>query len=180
MLEVAEWVQTTRPSVALRLTEWSIPVLQSIHILMIGIVFVSIFVVALRVLGRTRTDQPLAEVVARFKPWVYGALVVMLLTGTLLAIAEPIRQVTTVSFWLKMALIVVGVAGVAAFSRKVRRAAAAGANGGPTLYTPSAGVKALAAGTIVLWLVIIFLGRAIGYDVEIFGELSPSSGSVER
>lgn len=177
MLEFAQWVQDTRLSVALRLAEWSIPVLQSIHIVMIGIVFVSIFIVALRVLGRTRTDQSLADVVARFKPWIWGALAVMLLTGTLLSIAEPIRQVTTVSFWLKMTLIVVGAAGLAVFQRKVRAAAAGGEN---ALAAPSTAMKALAGGTIVLWLVIIFLGRAIGYDAEIFGTLSPSYGSLVR
>ena len=178
MLEFAEWVQTTRPSVALRLTEWSIPVLQSIHILMIGVVFVSIFVVALRVLGRTRTDQPLTDVVARFKPWIWGGLVVMLLTGALLAIAEPVRQVMTLSFWLKMALIVVGAAGIAVFQRKLRAAVAA--HGAAVLDNPSARLKVLAGGMIVLWLVVIFLGRAIGYDAEIFGTLSASYGSVVR
>jgi light-regulated signal transduction histidine kinase (bacteriophytochrome) len=98
VLQFAEWLQATRLSLALRLAEWSIPVLQSIHILMIGIVFVSVLVVALRVLGRLRTDQPLADVVARFTPWLWGGLVIMLLTGALLAIAEPIRQVMTLSF----------------------------------------------------------------------------------
>ena len=172
MLEFAEWLQTTRPSVAIRLVDaWSIPVLQSIHILMIGVVFVSILVVALRVLGRMRMDEPLADVVARFAPWLWGGLAVMLLTGALLAIAEPVRQVMTLSFWLKMALLVVGIAAAAAFQRSVRVQSAAGAGVGAE--EPSGAQKALAGATIVLWLAIIFLGRAIGYDYEIWGDLSP-------
>jgi uncharacterized membrane protein SirB2 len=180
VLQFAEWLQATRLSLALRLAEWSIPVLQSIHILMIGIVFVSVLVVALRVLGRLRTDQPLADVVARFTPWLWGGLVIMLLTGALLAIAEPIRQVMTLSFWLKMALIVVGIAGAAVFQRSVRGTArvASGREQTP-LAGPSGAQKALAGGTVVLWLAIIFLGRAIGYDVELWGELSPGYGAEQ-
>ena len=36
----------------------------------------------------------------------------------------------------------------------------------------SAGRKAAAVATVVLWLAIIFLGRAIAYDVEVWGSLS--------
>jgi len=176
VLEFAEWLQTTRLSVGLRAVDaWSIPVLQSIHILMIGVVFVSVLVVALRVLGRMRTDQPLPDVVSRFAPWLWGGLTVMLLTGALRGIAEPVRQVTTLSFWLKMALIVVGVVVAAAFQRSVRAKTASGA-----AVAPSGATKAFAGVTIVLWLAIIFLGRAIGYDYEIWGELSPvHAGSAE-
>lgn len=172
MREFAEWLAATRFSEAMRLTDWSVPLLQSIHILMIGIVFVSILVVAMRVLGRMRADEPLAEVVGRFSPWMWGALAIMLLTGLLLATIEPVRQVTTLSFWIKMSLIVVGAAGAAVFDRAVRAARATGNE--QAFAAPSAGLKALAAGTVALWLAIIFFGRAIGYDVEIWGELSPS------
>jgi hypothetical protein len=168
VLEFAEWLSTTRLSVALQLTEWSIPVLQSIHILMIGIVFVSILVVAMRVLGRMRMDEPLADVVARFAPWQWGGLAVMLLTGALLLIAEPVRQVTTLSFWLKMALIVVGAVAAAIFNRSVRGSSSAS----EAVAAPLGATKTLAGATIVLWLAIIFLGRAIGYDYEIWGDLS--------
>ena len=36
----------------------------------------------------------------------------------------------------------------------------------------SLGAKTAAAGLVVLWLAIIFLGRAIAYDVEVWGALS--------
>jgi hypothetical protein len=36
----------------------------------------------------------------------------------------------------------------------------------------SPGAKAVAAGIVVVWLAIIFLGRAIAYDVEVWGSLS--------
>jgi putative copper export protein len=168
----AEWLQSTRFSVTIQTVDWIIPLLQSIHIVMIGVVFVSILVVALRVLGRMRTDEPFVEVWRRFSPWFWSALAVMALTGVLLVIGEPVRQATALSFWLKMALVAVGVASAAAFGRVVRAAAHPG-GGGPEF---SAGSKSVAVATVVLWLAIIFLGRAIGYDIEIWESLSPVSG----
>jgi hypothetical protein len=146
----AEWLGSTPLSIAIQSRLWLTPLLQTIHITMIGIVFVSMLMVALRVLGQVRTDEPLAEVWHRFAPWFWTALGVMLGTGLILTIGEPVRQASALSFWLKMTLIIVGVTGASAGS----------------VYSSRARVVAVA--TIVLWLVIIFLGRSIAYDVEIW------------
>jgi hypothetical protein len=129
---------------------------------MIGIVFVSMLNVALRVLGQIRMDEPLAEVWRRSSPWFWSALVVMAVTGLVLATSEPIRQVTALSFWLKMSLLAIGVVSALSFGRVIAGAAAA-ANA-----SASGGARVVAIATIVLWLTIIFLGRSIAYDVEIW------------
>lgn len=169
MLEFARWLQFTRFSVTIQSVEWIIPLLQSIHILMIGVVFVSILVVALRILGRVRTDQSFTEVWNRFAAWIWTALVVMTFTGALLVVGEPVREFSSTSFWLKMVLLAIGVASAVSFARR----AAALAGRGDAEF--SAGSRALAVGTVGLWLVIIFLGRAIAYDVEVWGSWSLSA-----
>ncbi len=83
---------------------WIIPLLQSIHIVTIGVVFVSSLMIALRVMGRMRADEPFAAVWARFAPWMWYGLMVMVVTGVLLVIGEPVREFTALSFWLKMTL----------------------------------------------------------------------------
>lgn len=159
----AEWLGSTPLSIAIQSRLWLTPLLQTIHITMIGIVFVSMLMVALRVLGQVRVDQPLAEVWHRFAPWFWTALGVMLGTGVILTIGEPVREVSALSFWLKMALIVIGVLSALHFGRTVSTAAGTAAG---AVYSSRARVVAVA--TIVLWLVIIFLGRSIAYDVEIW------------
>lgn len=168
MIEFAQWLQATSLSVAIQSTSWVIPLLQSIHILMIGIVFVAIAVVALRVLGLARTEQPLEAVWSRFAVWLWAALVTMAATGLLLIVAEPVREFTSTSFWLKMMLIVVAVVSAATFARSVRTGVAASAAG----ETPSGGLKAAAVATVCVWVAIIFLGRFIAYDIEVWGALS--------
>jgi uncharacterized membrane protein SirB2 len=162
----AEWLQATPLSVTIQSVSWVVPLLQSIHILTIGIVFVSSLMIAMRVLGRMRADEPFDMVWQRFSPWLWGGLAVMLVSGVILVIGEPIREFATLSFWLKMSLIVIGVTSTALLGRFLRPV-------GTTASTEfSAGAKTGAIALIVLWLAIIFLGRAIAYDTEVWGSLS--------
>jgi len=164
--EFAAWLQTTGISVKVQSITWIIPVLQSTHIVMIGVVFVSSLMIALRVLGSVRTDEPFVAVWNRFAPWMWGGLIVMALTGLVLIIGEPTREFTAVSFWLKMMLIPVSVISIFLFGRTVRPDARTS-----TTVEFSAGRKVAAVATIVLWLAIIFLGRAIAYDSAVWGHL---------
>jgi hypothetical protein len=169
VLGFAEWLQSTSFSVAIQAAGWVIPLLQSIHIVMIGVVFISILMTALRILGRVHMDEALGDVWGRYSRWMWAGLGVMLLTGGLLVIGEPVRELRSLSFWLKMLLLAVGVAGAYAFGRSLAPAALAGSDQGREFST---GTKASAIATIALWLAIIFLGRAIAYDVEVWGSLS--------
>ncbi len=181
MHHFAEWLQATRLSVTIQSVTWIIPFIQSIHILMIGVVFVSELMIALRVLGRARADEPFAAVWRRFAPWMWTGLVVMAATGAILIIGEPVREFTALSFWLKMALLVVAIATTASLGRSLNGStpvpAAASFDAGGAAVAASAAEfsvtsKTLAVATILVWLAIIFLGRAIAYDVEVWGSLS--------
>lgn len=177
--DFAAWLQATPFSIALQSTAWVVPLLQSLHILMIGVVFVSILAVALKVLGWLRVEEPLQRVWARFAPFLWGGLAVMALTGLLLVVAEPIRELLSVSFRLKMLLLVVGISGAVAFGRRVaRNAPVLSADAGATPATLPAGLRAAAIATILLWLAVIFLGRAIAYDDAIWGTARDVAGEV--
>lgn len=158
MRELAEWLQATPLSVTLQTVRWIIPLLQSIHIVTIGVVFISSLMISLRVLGRMRADEPFTEVWARFAPWMWTGLVVMAVTGVILLVAEPVREVSSLSFWIKMALVAIAVASTSLFARSTGEFSTAARSGAIAL--------------VVVWLAIIFLGRAIAYDVEVWGGLS--------
>ena len=160
MAQLGQGLEDSALSQAIKGVEWLIPLLQSIHIVTIGVVFVSSLMIALRVLGRMRADEPFAAVWGRFAPFMWGGLIVMAATGLILIVGEPVREVTALSFWLKMGLVVVAASGTAGFGRL--RAAA----------SFSTAAKTGAVALIVVWLAIIFLGRAIAYDTEVWGALS--------
>lgn len=167
MHSFAGWLQETRFSHTIQDVSWIIPLLQSIHIVMIGLVFVSSLMIALRVLGRIRADEPFAAVWQRFAPWMWTGLCVMAVTGLTLVAGEPIREFTALSFWIKMTLVALGATSTALYGRSLRNFAAAGA---PGQFPATA--KLASVLIVVLWLAIVFLGRAIAYDREVWGALS--------
>lgn len=160
MVEFAQWLQVTPFSVALQERTWLIALLQAVHILMIGVVLVSLLMICLRVLNRVHREESFPAVWTRFAPWMWTGLAVMAATGVLLVIGEPVRQATATSFWLKMGLLAVAVAAVV----WMRRSLAAQA-GPQTARAP----RFVAGAVIVVLIAIIFLGRAIAYDVEVWG-----------
>ena len=171
MNNFALWLSTTLPSVFIQTHEsWMIPVIQTVHIVGIGIAVGSALMITLRVLRWAGTDQTLLETQRRFGPWLTGALWVLLASGGLLIVAEPIRELITFSFWLKMACVATLAIIAAAFQSSVRKR---GQQWEQTLLKrPS--VRLAAMLTFVLWGCIIVLGRLIAYD-HIWGHLSPAT-----
>ena len=82
MNQFAEWLSRTYLSVLIQNhNSWVIPTIQSIHIVGIGVVLASVFMIDLRVLGLAGRDQSLTETTGRFGPWLTGALCVLLVAS---------------------------------------------------------------------------------------------------
>jgi hypothetical protein len=167
----AEWLSTTFLSVFIQTHNgWLIPTIQSIHIVGIGIVMGSVFMIDLRILGWAGMDQTLRETTSRFGPWLTGALCLLLLTGVLMVIGEPVRELVTFSFWLKMFLVAVGTLVAAIFQRTLRKQEQHWEN---TLVHRRS-IQGLAILTFLVWVCIIILGRLIAYD-HVWGSWSPAT-----
>ena len=94
--QFAEWLSTTSPSVFIQNhNAWVIPTIQSIHIVGIAVVMGSVFMIYLRILGWAGMDQTLRQTTNRFGPWLTGALWLLLATGILMVIGEPVRELVT-------------------------------------------------------------------------------------
>jgi len=167
----ALWLSTTLPSVFIQTHEaWMVPVIQSLHIVGIGIAVGSALMITLRVLGWAGTDQSLSQTLRRFGPWLTGALLLLLASGSLLIVAEPVRELVTLSFWLKMACVATLAVIATMFQASVKKQ--------PQLWEQTLirrrSVRLAAMLTFVLWGCIIILGRLIAYD-HIWGHLSPAT-----
>jgi uncharacterized protein DUF6644 len=168
--EFALWLSGTYPSVLIQThNSWVIPTIQSIHIAGIGIVLTSVFMMDMRILGLAGKDQTLQQTTNRFGPWLMWSLVALLVTGLLMVIGEPVRELVTVSFWLKMFLISVGTLVAAIFLRTLNRNEQ---EWGETM-TRRLSIKLMAILTLLVWLAVVVLGRLIAYD-HIWGAWSPA------
>src|SRR5215471_4082244 len=147
--EFAEWLSHTYFSVFIQNhNSWMSPTIQSIHIAGIGIVMVSVFMVDLRILGLAGKDQTLRETTNRFGPWLTGALCVLLATGALMVIGEPVRELVTVSFWVKMFLVAVGTLVATIFKISLRKYE----QDWETATSHRASIKWLAILTFMIWV----------------------------
>ncbi|WP_417613314.1 DUF6644 family protein [Parasphingorhabdus sp.] len=153
-----EWLYATPVSTELRQITWIIPNIQTVHILAIAVVIGSALLTELRFAGVLAADRPVAGLLRRYLPWMKVALIVLLLTGLILVVAEPARTLGNTIFWTKMAL----VAGASLVTLKARKSLVQ--NDGVTEgEDPPEASKALAWLMILIWCAIIFCGRFIAY-----------------
>lgn len=138
---------------------YAIPAFQTIHILAIAILFASTLMLSLRVLGINGRDQSLVGTLQRYRPWIWSALLALALSGVVLLISEPVRNMINAIFWIKMGLLLVAVAFSLAFQRAIRLRTASwevSPNGHVSLR-----IGAIAI--ILLWCAVMTGGRWIAY-----------------
>jgi hypothetical protein len=162
----ANWLVNTTLSVALAKSSWVVPAMQTTHIVAIAILFSSVLMVGLRVMGWAGQDQTLKATVERFGPWFWGSLVILAITGMILIVTEPPRQLLAISFWLKMSVLAIAIAIAALFLRSIDR---------NTAHWESAArlrTRMFGIGIFSVWCLVVFLGRFIAFDEQIWGPFS--------
>ena len=162
----ANWLANTAPSIALAKSSWVVPTTQTTHIVAIAILFSSVLMVGLRVMGWAGRDQTLKATVAWFATWFWGSLVVLAVTGVILTVAEPPRQLLAISFWLKMSTLATAIAIAVLFLTSINRNAPCWEGAARPR------MKVLGIVTFCVWCLVVFLGRFIAFDEQIWGRFS--------
>ena len=158
MQSVSEWLATLSVSTAFQNEAWVVPAVQSVHILAIAIVMSSIAMLDLRLAGFIGREQSMRDLTARFYPWIWGALVVLLLTGLIMIMAEPARELLNWIFWTKMALIL----GAILFTAPVRTMLE-DCRYRDMAPAKRAKVRTYAILSLILWVAVVTCGRWIAY-----------------
>ncbi|GAA0283207.1 hypothetical protein GCM10009127_25800 [Alteraurantiacibacter aestuarii] len=159
LLDFAFWLMETPLSLFMVENFWMVPLAQVFHILAIGAAFGTTLLLTVRINRSTGASQTVSEAAARYCGWTWWGLLVIILSGVLMATAEPIRNMVNAVFWIKMALIIVTVLITLGFQKSVRaKAAAAGA-----AFVASSGMRTTSILIVILWCVIILCGRWIAY-----------------
>jgi hypothetical protein len=159
LVEFSLWVSDWPFALWLQSHFYAIPAFQTLHILAIAVLFSSTLMLNLRVLGLNGGDVGLEDALRRYRAWIWSALLVLVLSGVILLISEPVRNMINPIFWMKMAALLVAVAASLWFQRVVRRRM-------DTWDVSPAGHISLRASAVlitVLWCVVIAGGRWIAY-----------------
>lgn len=160
LLDLSNWLSLTPVSGWIQQNFWVIPTTQTVHILAICAVVGSAFMINLRIVELAGRSQTMTWTASRFLPWVWWGLPVLLLTGLILIVGEPHRELLNPSFWIKMILILVAIAATLWFQSTVRKNIAFW----ETSHSKRVGIRIAAVASIVLWCAIIVFGRWIAYS----------------
>ena len=134
----------------IRAEPWAWPVLELLHIGGFALLVGGLVLVDARVLGGRGGPDPAA--LERFaRPFVRGGLVLALLAGLMLFVGRPIEYVGNPAFLAKIVLVALALANALAFHAR---------NG---IVRMDGVARAQAAASIVLWFLVLALGRFIAY-----------------
>ena len=157
--DFCKWLSETPLSLTIQNVSWIIPTVQSIHILSVAIVFFSAMAVDLRLLGVIGRSAPASAYGARFLPWIWPTLVILLLTGATLIIAEPARSLQNAAFQAKMIMLILAIGATVTLQRPL----AADAAYWDSTEGRKTAARVIAVVSICLWVGIVFAGRWIAY-----------------
>jgi hypothetical protein len=152
LYHTAQNIEASALGQTIRESTWLFPAIESAHLLALALLGGSVLIISLSVLG-VGLKTPPAEIYKSAHRYMNAAVIVLLATGLLLGISEPVKLYGRQAFLVKM--ISLGVALLityAAFNPLVRR----GATG--------FGLRGVTVVTMAAWLLVAMAGRWIGFS----------------
>jgi hypothetical protein len=151
---------STPGSIALHESLWVYPIVESVHVLALCIFLGMAVMVDLRLLGVTFRGARVSEVAERLEPWMAAGFVVMVVSGSLLFYAIPVRTFQNIFFRVKVAMLILAGLNVWVFHSTIYRSVAAW-----DLDTVPPKRARVAGGlSLALWACIVVAGRMIAYN----------------
>ena len=156
LLPLFQAIEASALGEAIRNSLWLFPIIEAFHLLGLAVIGGAILIVDFRLLGLGLRAHPVARVARDVQPWVFGSVVVMILSGVPLFVSEAIKCYYSFAFWTKMTALLLAII----FTFTVRRSVTLAAEG---RFTPSVN-KAVALTSLALWSTVGWGGRWIGFS----------------
>ena len=152
LYHTAQTVEASALGQTIRESTWLFPAIESTHLLALALLGGSILIMSLTILG-WGLKTPVAELYKSAHRYLNAAVIVLLITGVLLGVSEPVKLYGRQAFWVKMiSLAIALVVTYFVFNPLVRQ----GASG--------ARVRSVTVLTLAAWLLVAMAGRWIGFS----------------
>jgi hypothetical protein len=135
------------------------PLIESVHVIGLTMVFGTILILDLRLLGLASVQRPFTAVASDVLTWTWMAFVVTAATGVLMFITNAGAYYANPLFRAKMALLLLSGVNMLVFELTARRSVA---RWDQDTAAPPAG-RVIAAVSLVVWIGVIVLGRWVGF-----------------
>lgn len=147
-------------SVGIRESVWIYPIIETTHVLGMCVFLGFVVMMDLRLVSATMRSAPVTEVQQRLFPWQMLGLAIMVLSGALLVLSEPLRFYGNIFFRVKVVLLVLAVVNAMTFHTTIYKRVAVWDRDA----VPPAGARLAGVVSIVIWAAIVVCGRMIAYN----------------
>jgi len=161
LTQLMEWLQATSLAVFIHQTRWAFTTIEVIHLITISMVIGSIAIVDLRLLGLASTRRPFTELSREILPYTWAAFVLAAITGSLLFISQATQYFVTPTFWIKMAIMLAAGINMVIFEFVTVHGLEKW-----NLDAPPPAARLAGAVSISCWILVIALGRLIGFTLQ--------------
>lgn len=139
--------------------EWLFPLVETLHVMSLAMVFGSIVMVDLRLVGAASRGSAVSSLSREVLPYTWGAFVCAIVTGTLLFVSKAHVYFHNLQFQLKFLCMLLAGANMLVFHFGVYRHVLEWDES----YPPPRAARLAGALSITLWMGVIFFGRWIGF-----------------
>ncbi len=113
-----EWCGNTWLGTTVRDTIWAFPLIETFHLLALAVLLGSVLIVNLSVFGVGKRYVPAAQLARQMEPWMLASIGVLIASGIPMAFSEPMKCFESISFPIKMGLILLGIASQLTIQRR--------------------------------------------------------------
>jgi hypothetical protein len=144
-------------------SSWAFPTFETIHVIAVVTVFGTVAIMDMRLLGLASGNNRVTELSRETLTWTWGAFLLAAITGSLLFVSKAHIYVKEPWFLVKMCLIAVAGINMAIFHVVTWKTIGAWDAGRPPRAARIAGAVSL-----ILWLVVVFCARMIGFTLGLY------------
>src|SRR5262245_22169983 len=155
-------VEGSTVATTIRNSLYLFPLIESFHVIGLSMVFGTIAIIDLRLLGVASTRRPFTRVISDILKWTWVAFGLTVTTGLLMFITNADVYYHNLFFRSKMALLALAGINMVVFELTAGRSVH---RWDKDQSAPLAG-KTVAAVSLLLWITIIFMGRWIGFTTS--------------
>jgi len=152
-------LEASAPATTIRNSLYIFPLLEATHVFGLAMVFGTIAIIDLRLLGVASTHRPFTRMASEILKWTWAAFALTAATGVLMFTTNAGVYYHNVFFRTKMLMLVLAGINMLVFDLTAGRTTQ---QWDKSPSAPLAG-KTAAALSLVIWITVIFLGRWIGF-----------------
>jgi hypothetical protein len=153
------WLEASHLAVAIKTSGYLFAMIESLHVIGLTLVFGTIAIIDLRLLGFASTRRPFRKIASDVLKWTWAAFALSVATGLLMFITNADVYYHNTYFRIKMALLALSGLNMVVFELTTAKTVHQWENE-PLAPMPG---RAAAACSLLLWTGVIFCGRWIGF-----------------